>query len=100
MTNCALQICKPKLDHKTMLFLEEDKLRVVWSAADIEVWLKSGRKNSQRREIVVDSYEITIFPAESVNNTQTVPASDSGVSSSGSRTGPNFRIFCIILKGN
>ncbi len=67
-----------------MLSLEEDRLRIVWSAADIEVWLKSGRKNSQRREIVVDSYEVTIFPAESVNNTQTVPASDSGVSSSGS----------------
>ncbi len=67
-----------------MLSLEEDRLRIVWSAADIEVWLKSGRKNSQRREIVVDSYEVTIFPAESVNNTQTVPVSDSGVSSSGS----------------
>jgi hypothetical protein len=41
-----------------MLVLEEDKVKVVWSAADIEVWLKTGRKNSRKQEIVVDSYEV------------------------------------------
>ena len=83
-----------------MLFLEEDRLRVEWSAADIEVWLKSGRKNSQRREIVVDSYEITIFPAESVNNSQTVAALDSGLgaSSTGSLTS-RTRLNLIRLLG-
>ena len=60
--------------------MEEDKLKVVWSAADIEVWLKSGRKISRQKDIVVDSYEVTIFPAESVNNTHTVPALGAGPS--------------------
>jgi hypothetical protein len=79
-----------------MLVLEEDKLKVVWSAADIEVWLKTGRKTSRQKEI--DSYEVTIFPAESVNNTQTVPAVASG--SGASTTGFIFKaIFPIPMYG-
>jgi hypothetical protein len=34
-------MCKPQLvDQKSTLVLEEDKLKVSWNAADIEVWLK------------------------------------------------------------
>ena len=76
---------------------------MVWSAADIEVWLKSGRKNSRQREIVVDSYEVTIFPAESVNNTHTVPAVSAGATPIGEfkklwSTAAEVKLACLQLR--
>ncbi len=67
------QICKPKLDP---LQLEEDKLKISWKPADIERWLHTGDSSGVRshRSIGIDSYEVTIFPAESVKHSQTLPA--------------------------
>ncbi len=71
------QICRPKFDPKDSLKLEEDKMKVSWKPADIERWLHSSGKDGRsrsHRSIVIDSYEVTIFPAESVKNTHTLPA--------------------------
>jgi hypothetical protein len=46
---------------------EEDKLKIMWGPADIERWLQTGKRSSStQRAIEIDSYEVTIFPAESV----------------------------------
>ena len=67
-------ICKPNIDVTEKLELEEDKLKVIFGPADIERWLQSGVKASKsQRSIFIDSYEVTIFPAESVNHTHTIP---------------------------
>ena len=34
------QICRPKLDPKDSIHLEEDKIKVSWRSADIERWLQ------------------------------------------------------------
>lgn len=69
------EICKPNLELKDNILLEEDKLKIVWSPADIERWLQFGKRSSSaQRSIEIDSYEVTIFPAETVKNTQTLPA--------------------------
>ena len=48
--------------------MEEDKLRVVWDAAPLELWLKDHNHNG----IQIDSYDITIFPAETSNHSKTL----------------------------
>jgi hypothetical protein len=69
------EICKPNIDPALQLELEEDKLKVIWAPADIEKWLQTGiRSSSTQKSIVIDSYEVTIFPAESCNHTHTLPA--------------------------
>lgn len=69
------EICKPNMDLREHLILEEDKLKIVWGPADIERWLQTGKKSSSsERAIEIDSYEVTIFPAESVKNVHTLPA--------------------------
>ena len=44
----------------------------------IQRWLQSDSHSSRpighTRSITIDSYEVTIFPAESVNHTHTLPA--------------------------
>ena len=65
------EICKPDIDTNSDLLLEEDKLKIVWRPAKIERWLRSGFSH---RAITIDSYEVTIFPAETVQNTSTKPA--------------------------
>ena len=68
-------ICKPSIDLTDKLKLEEDKLKVVFGPADIERWLQSGQNaSSSHKSIFIDSYEVTIYPAESVNNTITLPS--------------------------
>ncbi|XP_071746019.1 uncharacterized protein [Lepeophtheirus salmonis] len=62
------ETCRPKIDTTTDLTLEEDKLKIVWRPADIE---KLFRRNSV---INIESYEVTIYPAETVQNTCTIPA--------------------------
>ena len=47
--------------------VEEDKVKVIWSAALIEKWLV----HHSHREISVTSYDVTIFPAESSRNSVT-----------------------------
>ena len=67
------EICKPKVDMTDSLELEEDKLRIKWGPSDIELWLQSGsHKKASQRSIEIDNYEVTIFPAESVNHTHTL----------------------------
>ncbi|QQP57419.1 Uncharacterized protein FKW44_002400 [Caligus rogercresseyi] len=62
------ETCRPKIDILTDLTLEEDKLKIVWRPADIE---KLFRRNTN---INIESYEVTIYPAETVQNTCTIPA--------------------------
>ena len=50
--------------------VEEDKLKVIWNAALVEKWLVSN----EHREIKVNSYDVTIFPAESSKNSVTKKA--------------------------
>ena len=72
------EICRPNLDATDKLFLEEDKVKVKFGPADIERWLQNGVYNKAtktQRAITIDNYEVTIFPAESVNHTHTIPAS-------------------------
>ena len=69
------EICRPNIDFARHLTLEEDKVKIVWLPADIERWLQTGKRSSStQRAIEIDSYEVTIFPAESVKNTHTLPA--------------------------
>ena len=53
------------------LRVEEDKLRVGWEPAQLELWLK----DNSHKGIQVDSYDVTIFPTETVNNSKTLPPS-------------------------
>ena len=64
------EIFKPNLHPKKHLILEEDRVNISWYPADIEKWSMSAP--NRQRIIEIDSYEVTIFPAERVKNTQTV----------------------------
>ena len=103
------KMCKPQLDPKSTLILEEDKLKVAWNAADIEVWLKTDRsrnsgpnwnRKSKKNKISVDSYEVTIFPAESVINAHTIPAfeSESQSASTGNDIYSDCSTFLVFRK--
>ena len=59
------QICKPS---NIKVDVEEDKMKVSWKPADIERWLMSAKSSN----IHVDSYEVTLYPAETVRNTITI----------------------------
>ena len=61
-------ICQPRLKSSEHNFvqIQEDKMKVVWQAARIEKWLKSNINN-----LFVDSYDVTIFPAETSRHTIT-----------------------------
>ncbi|XP_023323607.1 uncharacterized protein LOC111697737 isoform X2 [Eurytemora carolleeae] len=60
------RICLPRLSvEKDYMKVEEDRLRITWSPAKIEEWLV----DHSHRGIVVDCYDVTIFPAESIKNT-------------------------------
>ncbi|XP_023343416.1 uncharacterized protein LOC111712896 [Eurytemora carolleeae] len=60
------KICLPRLKiDSEHIKVEEDKLKIVWAPAGIEKWLI----DHGHREIRVDSYDVTIFPAESTKNT-------------------------------
>ncbi|XP_059078716.1 uncharacterized protein LOC131877137 [Tigriopus californicus] len=73
-------ICRPKINVKDFLHLEEDRLKVTWRPADIEKWLHNGKRKSNAEKIItVDCYEITIFPAESVKNSQSVVPKELGL---------------------
>ena len=59
---------------KSTVQQEEDKLKIMWGPADIERWLQTGvRSSSTQRAIEIDSYEVTIFPAESVKVIENCP---------------------------
>ena len=47
--------------------VEEKKLKVFWKPASLENWLEEH----SHKDIAVDSYDLTIFPRESVNNSVT-----------------------------
>ena len=71
--DCFRKICLPKLktsDENIKVF--EDKLRIKWKPASLETWLK----NNHHKNIAVDSYDVTIFPAESSNNSVTKHTSE------------------------
>ena len=61
-------ICLPKLKNDVEhIRVEEEKLKVIWKPASLENWLEENA----HKGIAVDSYDVTIFPAESVNNSVT-----------------------------
>ena len=62
------KICLPKLKNDIEhIRVEEEKLKVIWKPASLENWLEEN----SHKGIIVDSYDVTIFPAESVNNSVT-----------------------------
>ena len=67
------QICQPRIRASEAEFVKvkEDRLKVVWQAARIEKWCKS-----KSTTVSVDSYEVTIFPAETSRHTITKMAKD------------------------
>ena len=61
------ELCQPKVtDDKVKV--EEDKLKVVWQPASLELWLEGN----SHKGIHVDSYDVTIFPTETVDHTKTL----------------------------
>ena len=62
------QICRPRLktSENDYVQVEENKVKVVWQAARIEKWLVTNINN-----LMVDSYDVTIFPAETSRHTIT-----------------------------
>ena len=62
------KICLPKLKtSEDSIKVFEDKLKIKWKPASLERWLE----NNHHKSIEVDSYDVTIFPAESSNNSVT-----------------------------
>lgn len=61
---CQLQVKKDP-EH---VRVEEDKVRIMWEPAGLETWLI----NNHHKGIEIDSYDVTIFPAETVNNSKTL----------------------------
>ncbi len=51
-------LCKPNIDLTNHLVLEEDKLKVSWKPADIELWMHDGKRYRSQRAIDIDSYEV------------------------------------------
>ena len=98
------KICLPKLKNDvTHIKVEEDKLKVIWNPASLENWLE----HNSHKDIMVDSYDVTIYPAESVNNTVTKLKKDkdsSGLYSAwffdlqGGKTEYVITIACVIGK--
>ena len=56
------KLCLPKLSHVDQVKVEEEKLKVYWKAASIESWLEENH----HKGITVESYDVTIFPRESM----------------------------------
>lgn len=66
-------ICKPNLDVESHVCVEEDKVQIKWREAEIEHWLNNRQgSHSWMRNVSIDSYEVTLFPAETVNHSQTI----------------------------
>ena len=61
------KICLPNLSSIDQIRVEEEKLKVLWEPARLEKWLEEH----SHKGIEVDSYDVTIFPRESVNNSVT-----------------------------
>ena len=76
------KICLPKLETEDHVKVYEDKLRVKWKPASLESWLESN----QHKGIIVDSYDVTIYPAESINNSVTKRTDEKDSSGSYSTT--------------
>ena len=60
------KICLPKLQ-LSEAHIREDKLKVRWRPASLESWLETN----QHKGISIDSYDVTIFPSESIKNSVT-----------------------------
>ena len=55
------KICRPNFRIEDHLKVEEDKVKISWEPADIERWLKFGKRSSRsQRAIDIDSYEVRI----------------------------------------
>ena len=61
------KICLPKLTVSDQVKVEEEKLKVYWKAASLECWLE----DNNHKGIRVESYDVTIFPRESINTSVT-----------------------------
>lgn len=61
------ELCQPKVEEDKVK-VEEDKLKVVWQPAILELWLEGH----SHKGIHVDSYDVTIFPTETVDHTKTL----------------------------
>ncbi|TRY63902.1 hypothetical protein TCAL_14320 [Tigriopus californicus] len=73
-------ICKPNLLLEHDVHVEEDKVEIKWREAEIDHWLKNRKKSSSwMRNVTIDSYEVTIFPAETVNHSQTISSNTGSI---------------------
>ena len=81
------EIFKPNIHPSNHLSLEEDRLKIMWYPADIEKWLHSSRSRYRVGSIEIDSYEVTIFPAERFNSTQTVSSHSKRLLNKGNMSG-------------
>ena len=73
--NQFYDIFKPNLHPTQHLNVEEDRLGVSWYPSDVERWSKdhNDKLTAEVRKLIhIESYEVTIFPAERFNNTQSV----------------------------
>ena len=71
--NQFYDIFKPNLHPTQHLNVEEDRLGVSWYPSDVERWSKdhNDKLTAEVRKLIhIESYEVTIFPAERFNNTQ------------------------------
>ena len=65
---------KPNLDPERHLTPEETGIKIEWYPANVEKWLNNNPSSLNQSSIHIDSYEVTIFPAENVNNVKVLPA--------------------------
>ena len=61
------ELCQPKVEIDNVK-VEEDKLKVVWQPAILELWLEGN----SHKGLHVDSYDVTIFPTETVDHCKTL----------------------------
>ena len=65
---------KPNLDPERHLTQEETGVKVDWCPAHVEKWLNDRVSSFNETSIHIDSYEVAIFPAESLNHIKVLPA--------------------------
>ena len=80
------ELFKPILKEGYLYNLEEKKLGIEWYPAQAECWLNNMALSTVRhKSINIDSYEVTIYPADIIHNTRTIPANNRFIHSDGCR---------------
>ena len=88
------KICLPKLTVADQLKVEEEKLKVYWKPASLEVWLEKH----DHKGIKVESYDVTIFPRESINTSVTKMKDDKDSEGNYSAWFYDLQVLCSCYK--